>query len=80
MSVLLESGAWSPRDLALVEAGFLVYLYSALMWVNIGVRLDIVLTLKIPIRKEISFTFCISPHVLGGYGGNRWGDISDSEL
>lgn len=52
MSVLLESGAWFSRVLALVEAGLLVD-YSASMWVNIRVRLHIVFTLQIPLRNEI---------------------------
>jgi len=45
MSVLLESGALFPRDLALVEAGLLVDLYSALTWVESRVGLDFVFTL-----------------------------------
>lgn len=71
MSVRLESGARFSAVLALVEAGLLVNLCSALTWANIGVRLDIVFLMQIPLHNEICCTFCISPRLLGGYGGNR---------
>lgn len=40
-------------------------------WLNTGVSLDAVFTLQNVSCNKICFAFCISPHLLGGYEGNR---------